>query len=61
MNMKDNEFRCEICKRVFQRREGWNEELKYKEMIENVGDIPEEDRMLTCTECYNLLLFIQNL
>lgn len=49
--MKDNEFQCAKCHRVFEK--GWSDEERIKEQIENGwGDLKEEEQAIVCDDCY---------
>lgn len=46
-----NTFKCDRCCGVFQK--GWSDEERDKEMMDNWGDLPKEDRASLCDDCYN--------
>lgn len=51
--MKDNEYKCDICKNVYQK--GWSNEEAKKECEESfgVGSSSNENNGIVCDDCYN--------
>lgn len=49
--MKENEYKCAMCGGVFEK--GWTDEEAMKESKEIWGEIPEEDLVVICDDCFN--------
>lgn len=49
--LKSNEFRCTACKGIFEK--GWSEEEAQKEADEIWGEIPEDEKVIICDDCFN--------
>lgn len=55
--MTNNEYKCAVCKGVFQK--GWSDEEATKEATEVFGKHPDEwnDEVMTvCDDCYNTMM-----
>lgn len=55
--MKENEYKCELCKGVFKKT--WTDKEALREMKDNFGKVPKKDRAIVCDDCYNALMLIQ--
>ena len=49
--MKENEYKCSMCKNVYEK--GWEDEEAKKEAKEIWGDIPTEEMCVICDDCFN--------
>jgi hypothetical protein len=48
---------CARCGEECEKGEkGWSEEKAIQEMKENFGDIPEEERVIVCDDCFKTLI-----
>jgi len=50
----DNEFRCDICHRVFAK--SWTDEEAYNESKELFGKISEEELGIICDDCFSIFI-----
>ena len=48
--MDKDKYTCAVCKNTYEK--GWSDEESEKEMKENWGNIPKEDRAIICDDCY---------
>lgn len=51
--MKKNEYKCNNCGEIYEY--GWSEEEAIKEMVENWGYLPKDERIVICDDCYNFM------
>lgn len=51
--MKDSEFQCADCKRIFDK--AWSDEEAEIELQDNFPGISKEDCDIICDDCYNKL------
>jgi DNA-directed RNA polymerase subunit RPC12/RpoP len=49
--MKDNEYKCASCQNIYEK--GWSDEEAEKEVKEIWGEIPQEQRVVICDDCFN--------
>lgn len=53
--MKKDEFKCSVCKQIFE--SAWSEEEAEEELKKNFG-VPKEDCDAVCDDCYrNIITF----
>ena len=52
--IKENEYKCAMCKNVYQK--GWTEEEAQNELEENFGHHEPEECDLVCDDCYNEIM-----
>lgn len=50
MQIKDNEFRCEKCGKVFPK--GWSDQEAADELRRNLSEDPKADDAIVCDACY---------
>ena len=48
--MKDNEFKCAMCKGIFEK--AWSEEESLAELKSYFGEISKEDCEVICDDCF---------
>lgn len=49
---QENEYQCAYCENIYEK--GWSDEEAEKEVNEIWGEIPENERMVICDDCFNL-------
>jgi len=53
MPKENNTYECGVCHGIFGRTGDWSEEASVAEMGSVFGELPDEDRMIVCDDCYN--------
>lgn len=51
-----SKFTCDLCHETHDIEKDWTEEDKLKEMEENFGNLPEEERSVVCDDCYKKMI-----
>ena len=61
--LKENEYKCAMCKEVSQRDEDWTREKMLEEYKKNFGTMPiaGADNETVCDDCYNKVLHVHEL
>lgn len=54
MQIKDNEFKCEMCGCTFAK--GWSEQESNEELRRNFNEESKEDDAIVCDACYKAFL-----
>lgn len=49
-HLKDNEYRCDVCKKVFE--SGWSDEEATEEKEKLFGDVPDDECGIVCDDCF---------
>jgi len=49
--MRNNEFKCAICLNIY--KKGWSDEEVENEVKEIWGEIPQEQRVVICDDCFH--------
>lgn len=52
--LKADEFRCEMCGKVFPK--GWSDQEAIEQQRRNFNEEPKEDDAIVCDDCYKLFI-----
>lgn len=56
--MNDNEYKCAICGNIYTKTT--SEEEILKEMKDNFGNVPINERVTVCDDCYEIFMAFYN-